>query len=119
MLKKPWAYKLVGIFVLLYMFFIVGKVSYQNYKIDQKIKSLRDEVKTLEGENKRLLQNIEYYKTDEYKEKVARQRFGLKKPDEKVVVIVPAKEPEKEEKKEEKLSNPEKWWKFFFGTKEN
>ena len=118
-MKSQFAYRLLGIFVLLYMFFVVGKVSYQNYKIDQKIKGLKNEVEALEEENKKLLQNIEYYKTDEYKEKVARQRFGLKKPDEKVMVIVPAKEPEKEAEKKPEPKNPEKWWRFFFGTKEN
>lgn len=120
MLKNhPGIYKIIGVFVLLYMFFIVGKTSYQNYQINNKIKALKSDVESLEIENKNLTQDIEYFKTDTYKEKVARQRLGLKKPDENVMVIVPSEESEDNEVEEEKLSNPEKWWKFFFRSSES
>lgn len=101
------------------MFFVVGKTSYQNYKINKKIEGLRNDIVTLEQDNKNLTQDIEYFKTSAYKEKVARQRLGLKKPDEKVIVIVPSKEGEKEKDKAKELPNLQKWWNFFFHTSTN
>lgn len=111
-------YKVIGTLALFYMFFIVGKISYQNYTINQRINSLKSEVVSLEKDNKELRDNIEYYKTDAYKEKVARQRLGLKMPGESVVVIVPEEEGEEEKNEVKRDSNPQKWWNFFFSKNE-
>lgn len=112
-------YRLIGVILLLYMFFVVGRTSYQSYKIDKKIEGMKKQVQTLEDNNKQLTQDIEYFKTDAYREKTARQRLGLKKPDEKVIVIVPAKEPEKPKDEGDKKSNFIKWWDLFFDSEED
>ncbi|PIZ00825.1 hypothetical protein COY62_00980 [bacterium (Candidatus Howlettbacteria) CG_4_10_14_0_8_um_filter_40_9] len=112
-------YRVIGVFLLFYMFFVVGRTSYQSYKIDKKIEGMKKQVQTLENDNKQLTQDIEYFKTDAYREKTARQRLGLKKPDEKVIVIVPSKEPEKQKEEGPEKSNFIKWWDLFFGPKED
>lgn len=47
----------------------------------------KEQNKKIEEENKYLSDQIEYSKTDEYKEKLAREKIGLIKPGEVVYVI--------------------------------
>ena len=110
--------KLGGIAFIIYIFFLVGKVVYQNIKFNGIEKNLEKEVEVLEAENANLKNKILYYKTDSYKERVMRERLQYQKPGEQVLVITEG--PEGEKKKEEvvqKVSNAQKWWDFLFPKK--
>jgi len=112
--------KLGGIAFILYIFFLVGKVVYQNIKFNGIEKNLEKEVEVLEAENANLKNKILYYKTDSYKERVMRERLQYQKPGEQVLVITEG--PEGEKKKEEvvqKVSNAQKWWDFLFPNKKD
>jgi cell division protein FtsB len=67
--------------------FILSRSLWQNYKVNQEIKSLEQEVTTLEEENQRLKNLVLYYRTDSYKEKEARRKLLMKMPDEKVLAL--------------------------------
>ncbi|MEK7447758.1 MAG: septum formation initiator family protein [Patescibacteria group bacterium] len=111
--------KIGGIAFLVYIFFLVGKVVYQNIKFNGVEKDLEREVDLLEAENANLKNKILYYKTESYKERVMRERLGYQKPGEQVLAIVPEKEGEEAGKTEEKekISNFEKWKRFLFPDK--
>lgn len=128
--KKGFIFKLitfVGIIVLILVSIALGKEIYRRYQINQEIKIVKLEIETLQKKNKELQALVNYLNSDSYKEIQARQNLGLQKLGEQAVAIetaptmesalpkeisaaVPAAEPGRE------LSNPEKWWKYFFSA---
>jgi len=112
--KNDLIFKLLGITLFGYMLLSLARTSYLNYTTNREITNLENEIVELEKSNQKIQTDLEYYKSDAYKERVARQRLGLKKPGEEVIVVVPD---ESGEKKEEKppLPNYRKWWEFIAG----
>lgn len=112
---NPWV-KLVWLIVVLYMLFTVGRLAYKNYQLNRQESELEADVVALQVEIQDLKNQIVYYQSDSYKEKMLRAKLGLKKEGEEVVVITP--EPEVEEvvieTEDSKKSNPEKWMSYFF-----
>lgn len=93
----------------------------QNSEVNQEIDSLQTNIKNLEKDNLELKELVEYFNSDAYIEEKARIDLGLKKPEEKVVVVSNQREQgvgsiqEQISKLETKnLSNPQKWLKYFF-----
>lgn len=121
--------KLFSVFSAVILFFILislGKEVYRKYQIQKEINSMQEEVKKLEGDSNDLNKLIEYFKSDAFLETEARKKLNLQKPDEKVVVFTDKVEQQNidgdnVENKDKnivqesiKLSNPEKWWNYFF-----
>lgn len=115
----------VGFVILIFVAIALGKEIYRRYQINQEIKGVKDEIERLEKRNRELQALVDYLNSDSYKEIQARQNLGLQKPDEQAVAVQPAPPnldiaaqtaSAKEEKKN--LSNPEKWWNYFFETNE-
>jgi hypothetical protein len=94
--------------VLIFISFI--KTFSRSSEIKKRVDILEIEIKKLESDKTNFLETIEYLKTDFYKEKEAREKFGLQKPGEKAVVILPSEEVK--HPTEEK--NITKWWQFLF-----
>jgi cell division protein FtsB len=84
--KRAWS-TVFFILIVVYLAFILSRSLWQNYKVNQEIKSLEQEVTTLEEENQRLKNLVLYYRTDSYKEKEARRKLLMKMPDEKVLAL--------------------------------
>lgn len=101
--------------VLLGVFGLELQQWYQGHKINSEINHLRDEKADLEARNNALQQSLQYFSSDSYKEKLAREQLGLKKEGEIVLnyppdgIINPG-----EQKPTTKQSNPQKWWEFLF-----
>ena len=113
-LEKTWI-RLLALITVCYLLFVVGKTLYQSYQVRKEIDGMTVEMQTLRESNKKLQADILYYQSDSYKERIARERLGLQKPGEKVIVILPEqKQDVKEKDPYNKLTNPEKWWQFFF-----
>ncbi len=110
----------IGIALIFYMFFIVGKTAYKNYQVSKQIEDLKKEIQNLEDENQEMRSKIVYYQTESFKEREARQKLGLQKPGEKVISVPSSNiTPEPEEEKEEIKPSSEPnnfilWWNFFF-----
>lgn len=109
-----------SVLVVIFLGTGLGKEFYRDYQIQKEIDSLQSDIMAIEKDNYKLLQLIEYYKTDEYKEAEARKRFGLKKDGESVVIV--KSDPRvlgdfdiKEENKN--LPNYMRWWDYFFASK--
>lgn len=112
-----------GIFILVLIFtgiFLISfaKETYRNYKVNKEIKDLKSDIKLLKTENLELTSLIDYFKTDNFAEKEARIKLGMKKADEKVFVIKddPSNKNTNsaDENQNNKTSNLEKWWQYFF-----
>lgn len=111
-------------FILLsYMFYVLSTSLYKSYQVDKFIRSAEDENAKLKQENSMLAEDYEYYKSDSYKEKIAKQNFGLIMPGEEVIILAPQDEVfmSSEERASQiskdyyrGLSNPRKWFLFFF-----
>ena len=100
---------------VIYLIFVVGKTVYQNYQIQQEILGLKNDITNLAQANKDLSAQILYYQSPSYQERIGREKLNLQKPGEKVIVILPeAKAKVVKEDPYVKLTNPQKWWLFFF-----
>lgn len=97
--------------------------SYQGWTVDREIRNLEAQAETLEGRKLQLMELADALQSPEQVELEARKRLGWKKDGERVVVLsgyeatgtwrgtdasvvtVP---------REPVLSNPERWWDYFF-----
>ena len=109
----------IGAFIL--VTYALFKETYKKYQIQKEVEELRQEAEQLEKNNQKLRGLVEYFKTENYSEKGAREKLNLKKEGEQVVVLRSPENyaPEKgvaeseEEPEEIALPNPLKWWDYF------
>lgn len=111
-------------FILLsYMLYVLATSLYRSYQIDRFIGSVEEENAKLAQENAELAEDFEYYRSDAYREKIAKQNFGLVRPGEEVIILAPedkaylsSEERVVSANREyyEQQSNPKKWFLFFF-----
>jgi cell division protein FtsL len=101
--QDVFLFSFFGLLTLLIISFLI----FSNWRIQQKrselksqIKILKKEIERLEKEKKELLSNISQINAREYLEKIATEKFNLKPPGSKVVVIKKEKEEKKEKEKE-------------------
>jgi len=117
------------IFLIFTLLVLVGvsfglfKIIYRRIQIKKEITAVEERIETLKNDSSNLVRLLDYLDTKTYKEETARVELGLKKPDETVVVITKKTDNTQlnqdiglplEEKKEIKISNPKKWWQYFF-----
>ena len=116
----------LGFLAIVFVAIAVSKEVYQKNKIEAEIKKLREEAEKVIKENSQLQERISYFETPDYQEREAKDKLGLQKPDENVVVIKPGINkgtPEEESvsppvpDNSPKVPNPQKWWNYFFGMK--
>ncbi len=114
---------LVEFLLLAYMLYVLSTSLYKSYQVDRFIRTAEEENMKLEKANLSLAEDYEYYRSDAYKEKIAKQNFGLVRPGEEVIILAPdnqmyLSEEERATKVSEQyyhsLSNPRKWFLFFF-----
>jgi len=103
------------------------RVGLRNYQLRQAVQASQAEVEILKKRNEKLQLLLVFYETAEYQEVEAKRRLGLKKPDEKAILVsgLPAngladtledfvyREPEVVSQTIE--TNLEKWWKYLRG----
>ena len=107
-----------------YLLYSLTSNVYQGYQIDKYIEQFGQENDRIATENMRMSDNYDYYTSDQYIDKIAKQNLGLINPGEEVIIITPEDEllVENEADATEEarqlsiyaLSNPQKWGKFFF-----
>jgi cell division protein FtsB len=114
----------IEFFLVAYMLYALSASVYKNYQIDQHIKNFEQENKKIADENYEKSNDFKYYTSDAYAEKIAKQNFGKKNPGEEVIILPKTEEDnvvmesdqiaEVDLKNKNKMSNPQKWWIFFF-----
>lgn len=116
---------IIEFILLAYMLYVLSTSLYKSYQVDHFIKTAAEENKRLEFENSMLIEDYEYYGSAAYKEKIAKQNFGLIRPGEEVIILLPDTRGENKITQEERmyaytskyyesLSNPQKWYLFIF-----
>jgi len=80
-----WRFLIIGF--IIYSFIIVGKVVYDNWQQNKVIDRQKQEIAGLENEIEDLKLRIAYYKTDTYREKIARGELRYAMPGENVVAV--------------------------------
>ena len=115
---------IVGFVIVAYMLYSLTVSIYENYQIDVHIQSFEAKNLELQEENLEKLDSYQYYTSDMYIEKIAKQNLGLINPGEEVIVITEEDndtilETEYEETQTMAMrnswTNTRKWWEFFFG----
>jgi cell division protein FtsB len=116
---------IVGFLVVAYMLYKLTVSIYENYQIEKHIQEFEAKNAELQAENEAKLADFQYYTSEEYVEKVAKQNLGLINPGEQVLVIpdedlIVLSQNEEEQRVAEEIraswSSPKKWWKFFFSS---
>lgn len=111
---------LIGAFLLIFISVSLIKEIVRRYEINREIAKLEEEVAELDARNTELTDLIAFFNTDTFLEQEARSRLNLQKPGEKVVIIPDIESIPQEEQKNNlslSLSNPKKWWNYFFEIK--
>ncbi len=133
---KKKAYLAITIFVLGsflagWVVYAASKQSYRGRQIEKEIEDLRAQADKIRMENTTLQEKIAYFDSDEFREKIAKEKLNLKKEDEKVVEIRPTVHSGQSDLEIEKnqgsqladnskagstqnLKNYQKWWRQFF-----
>lgn len=120
--KRNW--QLLGIAclaVLAYFLFSLSDLVVSKHRLDERLSALQSEVTRLEAESKALEQEVEWLRTDQAVEALAREELGWVKPGETGVIVVPSEpttateEPQRVKLKTSRVPNWERWWALFFG----
>ena len=117
---------LIGEFLLVsYLLYALTTHIYNNYQIDYHINNFRAMNDKITLDNRKAAEDLAYYKSDSFIEKMAKQNFNLVNQGEEVIVIsddllqtpvanINIPDNTDQISKYYSLSNPQKWWKFFF-----
>lgn len=130
MIQKYWIRAgIVGIVVLIsWVVYVSSKQLARNERIEHEVTLLQNEAEKIRRENETLGEKIQYFSTADFREQEAKEKLGLKKEYEEVVVI--KERPEQDKKMTQKMErsditevssegvvpNYRKWWVLFFGT---
>ena len=120
--SKPLTYLLV--LLLLFAFISLGREINRQINLRGELVRLEGQAISLETENQRLLDELEKIQTDFFKEKAAREKMGLRKIGERMIVIVSSDNLEQEKESNlkyfsKKIYNFKAWWDQFFSKEDN
>ena len=114
---------IAGFFILAAAAFFLAKEVYKKRQIQNEITKLEQEAAKINRENLEIQDKIAYLQSRDYQEREAKDKLNLQNPGENVVVIKPGVAREQGIKAENEnlpqplppnVSNPQKWWKYFF-----
>ncbi len=91
-IKKKKRIKLVGFLIFLTLLLLLSTDNrgfIRQLRVSQEKKRLVKEIEILQKEKEELVDKAEKLKTPEYTEKIAREKYGMAKKDEKVFRVVP------------------------------
>ncbi len=117
--------KLIIVVELILVIYLLNTLTvsvYRGYQIDQVIKEYDAENQRIETDNRQKLEDYEYFTSQNYIEKIAKQNLGLINPGEHVLILPldatnQDVKQDGEDSKESALSefnNAQRWWIFFF-----
>lgn len=93
--RQIFFYSVLGILwvaVMVFLIFTNLKISQKKKELSSQLSSLEKEIQILEEKNQQLKTEVSKQETESFLETEARERLGLKKPGEEVVVVLPPKE---------------------------
>lgn len=112
---KSHLFFVIGVVVVLLLSISLGRAQLQDRTIRNEIAKLHAEADALEQERNQYEELLALLETPEFLEKEARRALGYVRPGEQMVVIEKGETQEQEELDISEMSNPKKWWVYFFG----
>ena len=80
------------------------------YRAGDKVEIARKTLAEVQAEQEKLKKQLEYVQSDEFVEREAREKLGLGKPGETVVIVPTPELPPSAKASEGRQSNWRKWW---------
>ena len=77
----------IGLLFILYMFAILTNETGRNYQLRSKSDELEQEIAQMQSQIEELGYKVTYYRTESYQDRLAREKLGLQKPGESVVIV--------------------------------
>lgn len=110
------------VIVVIFVLLALGKEIVSRHQVQNEINSLKNEIASLEAKNLELTKLTEYFSSQTFKEEQARTMLDMQKQGESVVIVpenqnqnINAADSEAQGSSEKaKISNPQKWWNYFF-----
>jgi len=107
--------KLFLVFLVWFLFFSLGNKNSQSKDIKSRIADLETKIEGEKSKNLELMKQIEIAQTDAYAERLAREKFGLQKPGEKIFFLQPEAAVDKTASE---LPNWRKWFFYLFNLRD-
>jgi len=118
---------LASLFILVFFSVNLVREFVNRRDLDKDINVLEEQINSLESKNQELAGLIDYFKSLDFVEKEARTKLNLRKPGEQII-IVPKPETASSASpalltdnvssivtpETKTLTNPERWWQYFF-----
>lgn len=108
---------IIPLIIIISLLFLIRNILASIMTVEQNsriLTNLVEEESEAKRRNQFLKERLHYVQTDEFIEKEAREKLGMVKEREHIVLIPPVKEEIKSKQEKEKLPNWEKWKKLFF-----
>lgn len=113
MLKSRFS-NLIILIVGLFLIVNLSRSIWQLYKAGDQIKEAEDNATQMQAENNELKKKFSTVQSPAYLEKIAREKLGLAKEGEMVVILPPVEPEATKSGNQTNLQNWQKWWKLFF-----
>lgn len=108
----------IAVFALVALLALLANLRYRQYKSEQAViklkQDLQSQVATQQKRSQDLQDSIEYLKSEDFKDKVAREQLNLKKDGELVYNFSQNNDMASEQKPVDSRTNAQKWWQYFF-----
>jgi len=117
-LLQPKVILAVTIIVVLLIFVSLAQEMNRRLQVQREVIKLEQEVQSMQKTVIELSNLNQYFQTDAYQERLAREKLNYSAPGEKVVLIPDQQyntaAPAEETAAQADISVPEKWWRIFF-----
>lgn len=117
----------VGLGAIIMISLALTQETYRRYQIQKEIQDLQTQADKKERDNEKLKGIIEYFKTDDFQEKEAKEKLSVQKEGEKVLLVKgdkssndPGKPADLSQaslpEQRDNRTNLKKWWDYFFAS---
>lgn len=124
MMRRYWLW-VGGVLVFSFVswaVYVSSKQLARNQRIEAEVSLLKQEAEKIRRENETLTEKVRYFASNDFREQEAKEKLGMKKAGEEVVVIKSRKAEEEQRVSQTtapatvqlKRPNYEKWWRIFF-----
>ena len=124
--NKPFLLQFIivgGFLLFLYIFFALATAIYRDYKLDLNIEKFGNEIGSLAAMANQKPKDVDYYQSEAFKDKYAKEGLNLLNPGEKLIIIPQEEQIVKSEVVIDRLDNSDvlklpnrnQWWEYFFG----
>lgn len=117
---KSKIFVIIGVAFAILILVASAREIIRRLQVEKEIEALQKEIELLENKNSELKGLIEYYQTESFAERQAREKLNLQKEGERAVIIsenTSEKFALEKEKQIQGKSNLQKWWDYFFAPR--